>query len=110
MPKFFIPGAKDEAQAEGIYDAVRQFVDVPIEDRRIFSLTYKHRGSIYRAEVGKHHAMNGELVVAILERAEYPHGLFFVCTENRGVLRGEPILVGKHAVTSIADFDNSPPC
>ena len=43
--------------------------------------------------------MNEE-VVAILESYTY-----LVCTYNRGVFRGEPVLVGKEEVKKIINFE-----
>jgi len=42
----------------------------------------------------------GEQLVAILESNAY-----LLCTMNRGVARGEPILVGKSEVVRIEDFN-----
>ena len=53
----------------------------------------------YCVEVGKPDPRNGELVIAILESITY-----LVCTPNRGVLRGMPILIGKSELKDIADF------
>jgi len=40
------------------------------------------------------------MLIAILES-----NTFLLCTPNRGVLRGEPIMVGKREVDYITDFD-----
>lgn len=102
--KFFIPAAKDEKNAEDIWNATKKFAEQnlgwPVTNRRIFSLTYEHEGKVYHSEVGKPDQRIGELVIAILESDTY-----LVCTSNRGVLRGEPILVGKEEVRDIEDFD-----
>ena len=103
MPRFFVPGAINDEQAEKKYDSIKAFVDAPIDDRRIYSLTYLHDGNRYHAEVGLPHLLNGEPVEAILKKREY--GLYYVCTLNRGVARGGPILIGEHDVISAEDFD-----
>ena len=50
-------------------------------------------------EVGKPDPRNGELVVAILESI-----IYLVCTPNRGVLRGMPLLIAESELTDITDF------
>ena len=102
MVKFFIPNAKDETQAEEIYQGIKKFaadqVSAPT-DRRIFRIEYQHDGKPSYAEVGKNDPVTKELVMAILEGVP-----FMVCTPNRGVLRGIPVLVGKDEITDIQDF------
>jgi hypothetical protein len=103
--KFFVPEAENEEQAERVYQSVREFVAeqaMPLDDRRIFSIKYTHDGTQYYAEVGQTHALNGERVIAILKARNY--GLYYVCTPNRGVVRGGPILVGEHHTISTVDF------
>ena len=102
--KLFIPFAEDEEQAARVYDAIRKFAEEStgwqITDRKILSLSYVHDGKEYHAEVGKPEQVTGEVVIAILESNTY-----LVCTPNRGVVRGIPILVGKHEVRSRVDFE-----
>jgi len=50
--------------------------------------------------LGKPDDRVNEEVIAILESYTY-----LVCTHNRGVFRGEPVLVGKEEVTVIIDFE-----
>ena len=52
-----------------------------------------------RLEVEKPNPRNNELVIAILESTTY-----LVCTPNRGVVRGMPILVGQDKVERATDF------
>ena len=103
--KFFIPKAKDDAQAQEVWKSVKKFaeetLDWEVSDRRIFSITYHKHGEDYCVEVGKPDPRNKELVIAILESVTY-----LVCTPNRGVLRGMPILVGGSEVIDITDFPN----
>ena len=102
--KFFIPHAKDNKQAEEVLQNVKKFaketIGWNITNRRIFSLSYTHEGKKYHSEVGKPDDRVGEEVMAILESYTY-----FVCTPNRGVLRGEPVLVGKEEADRIIDFE-----
>lgn len=101
--KFFIPKAKDDAQAQEVWESVKKFaeetLDWDVSDRRIFSIAYQKHGKDYYVEVGKPDPRNGELVIAILESI-----IYLVCTPNRGVLRGIPILVGRSELTEITDF------
>ncbi|MDE0484166.1 MAG: hypothetical protein OXI67_16425 [Candidatus Poribacteria bacterium] len=101
--KFFIPKAKDDAQAEEVWESIKKFAEKNLEwdvsDRRIFSIAYHKHGEDYYVEVGKPDPRNGELVIAILKSNTY-----LVCTPNRGVLRGMPILVGGSELTEAVDF------
>jgi len=102
--KFFIPHAKNKEEETKVYEAIKKFANTTlgwdIVDRRIFSLRYFHDGNEYYAEVGKVEQVEGEEVIAILESVTY-----LICTTNRGVIRGMPILVGKDEAYSVIDFD-----
>ena len=102
--KFFIPYAKDKKQAEEVLQGIKKFaketIGWDITDRRIFSLNYTHEGRKYHSEVGKTDDRVGEKVIAILESNTY-----LVCTQNRGVVRGGPVLVGKMEATRVIDFE-----
>lgn len=104
--KFFVFAAKDSAEAESVYKGIKKFVSEqsPYEliDRRIFSIDFKHDGVLYHSEVGKDDPRVKEPVVAILEST----GLFYVCTPNRGVARGEPVFVGTNEIIKIIDFES----
>lgn len=102
--KFFIPHAKSKKQGKTVHESVKKFAKEQlgwdITNRRIFSIRYKHKNKDYYAEVGKREQRAGEEVIAILESETY-----LVCTPNRGVARGLPILVGKNEARSVVDFD-----
>ena len=106
--KFFIPHAKDKKQAEKVLQGIIKFAKEnfkgsawrDITNRRIFSLSYTHEGKKYHSEVGKLDDRVNEEVIAILESYTY-----FVCTPNRGVIRGTPVLVGKEEAKEIIDFE-----
>jgi len=105
--KFFVPSAQDEKAAEEIYEATKKFATEncgQLTDRRIQSIGFRDKGRFVSAEVGKIEPIAGETVVAILEQSGT--GPYLVCTPNRGVIRGMPILVGKQEISSIADFDD----
>ena len=103
--KFFVPGVKDEAQAQYIWEGTKKFAEETllwkVTDRRIFSISYIDNRRNVTAEVGKPAPETGETVFVILESTTY-----LVCTANRGVRRGMPLLVGKHEVYAITDFEH----
>ena len=102
--QFFVPAAKDAEEAEQVWSATKKFAEEnlgwPVTDRRIFSLTYEQGGKEFHCEVGQPDPRNGEVVLIILESTTY-----LVCTANRGVIRGEPILVGAEDARRIEDFE-----
>lgn len=103
--KFFIPAADNAEQTTRVYAAIRTFVAGnmgPLSPRRVYRLSYKHNGKLLTAEVGKPDPLVGELIVAIF--ASDRHDLYYLCTENRGVVRGDPILAGASNAVS-EDFD-----
>lgn len=122
--QFFIPYVDDTDEAEKVWQAVKSFAETqgfgPVTDTRIFRLEYVHNSKEMEAEVGQPHPYGhpltweyvpdygdpkaGEWVVAILEREGGP---YLVCTHNRGVVRGEPILVG--GVKEVVYFEGYEP-
>ncbi len=102
--QFYIPNVTDPRKAEEIYQATRKFAAETtgwrIEQRRIRSIKFRDHGKMVVATVGKLEPMEGALVIAILESTTY-----LICTPNRGVLRGSPMMVGKDEVTDFEDFD-----
>jgi len=102
--KFFIPAEDNPEKAEGLYQAIKKFAQQnmawEITDRRIRSIRYRHERKDLVATVGEPEPRTGEPVIAILESTT-----FLVCTPNRGVLRGMPIMVGKHEVFTSEDFE-----
>jgi len=101
--KFFVPEAENETEALSVWKATRKFAEETlgweVSERRIFRISYRHDGKAYSVEVGKPDPRIGEVVLVILESNTY-----LVCTPNRGVLRGMPILVGRNEVERTADF------
>ena len=106
MPRFFVPAADSDAQAEYFLQATRQHVQEQlghrIGDRRIFRLRYGREGRDYVVEVGKVDSRVHEVVIAILEAPD--DDLYLVCTASRGVLRGGPMLVGRSEARDVANF------
>lgn len=121
IPDFFIPYISDRVYSEEVWAGTKKFMEDEHHwrptNRRIFRLDYVHDGKHELAEVGVSHPYGwlpdweyprdphaeGEHVVAIFETEE--GGPYLVCTENRGVVRGEPILVGLGEVYNVTYFD-----
>ena len=117
---FFIPAAKDETQAEEVYESIKRFAKQTtgwdITRRRIFALMYRHDGQLYDVEVGKPDPRVSEVVVAILESVKtlesvaedrersftLPSTPYLICT-----LRGDPIMVGKDEVLYEREFESA---
>ena len=106
VPGFFVPDAEGEEQALNIYGAIREFVaeqmDTQLSDRRVFELGYTHDRIHYTATVGDTQSLDDGPVIAIL--FDPARELYYVCTTNRGVVRGAPILVGVNLVHRSIDF------
>lgn len=101
--KFFVPHTIDNERAEDAYNNIVKRNDNylgKILEKRIYSITYKHNGKKYHSCVGEMHEIINEPILAILES-----NIFLVCTPNRGVFRGEPILVGHDEIISVEEFD-----
>jgi hypothetical protein len=97
--KFFLPHAKDFVQAEETYQAIKKNVEgdtFPTERKRYYEIFYRHNGQDMHARVGENDPLEREPVIAIF-RAKHSGGPFMVCTPNRGVVRGEPILASGDA-------------
>lgn len=105
--KFFIPFAENEEHEKSVYEAIQKFLSQGLgavfTDQKILSVDYSHDGKEYHAEVGQPHELNNELVFAILYDQAF--SIYHVCTPNRGVARGMSILVGKHSVRKVVNFD-----
>ena len=92
VPPFFIPHANGVEQTDQVYNGIVAFHQLQ-NPARYYSLSYRHNGLAEVARVGEPHRINGEVVVAIL-RNQDDASPYLICTANRGVLRGEPILAG----------------
>ena len=102
--KFFIPTVQDDRKAEDVYQAIVKFAKYTmgweISNRRIRSIAFRDKGKLVRAIVGEADPAEGESVIAILDSNTY-----LVCTSNRGVVKGMPIMVGKYEVFDSEDFE-----
>jgi len=103
--KFFVPYVKDKKQEINFYDAIKKFAKETmgrdIKDRKIYHIKWRHGREDHEAKVGEIQTRQNEPVMAILESKD----IFFVCTPNRGAVRGMPILVGRKEIISVTDFD-----
>lgn len=107
--KFFIPAAKDDANAEEIYESIRKFnseqMNATLSPRRIYRVRGIHNGQEFTATVGEPFERYGEVVIAIL--VDTSRKLYLICTPDRGVLRGEPYLSGSNEIRDldVEDFE-----
>src|SRR5258707_9114019 len=109
--KFFLPAANDAAQAEQNYEGIRKFnadqMGAMLSPRRIYKVGGVHNGKRFEATVGHPFESLGEPVVAIL--LDTSRKCYFICTPNRGVLRGMPYLSGSNEIDSVEDFEATEP-
>lgn len=105
--QFFVPAARSAEEALKVYEATSQFAEEQLGRKtrlkRIERICFDHDGQTWEAVVGERFAEINELVIAIFEMDQ----LFIVCTPNRGVLRGEPYLVGKDSTRHYAEFSKA---
>ncbi len=107
--RFFIPDAKDEVEAESLYQAIRGFVAREMHeeptDRRIYSITHVHDGVRHVATVGERFdLLMNETVVAIMEGRR----AWYVFTLEGGIAHRLPYIVGPAKVCHIEDFEKHP--
>lgn len=104
--KFFVPHADSDEEAESVRKSVRTFLESqgsPTCEDRIQRIKFHHNGKPYDLSVGDIHPDLNEPVLFIF-RANHP-SLYYACTPNRGVVRGEPYLIGDHEGTHAFLFD-----
>jgi hypothetical protein len=109
--KFFIPYADSEQQAANVFNSTKEFAEQQtgfcVSDRKIFSISYRHDGKDYHAEVGQIHGrINEEIIVNLESRTGMQTVVYLVCSPNRCVLRGSPMLVGENEVKEVIYFEN----
>jgi hypothetical protein len=105
--KFFIPDAKDAAEAESVYEGIRKFnseqIGASLSARRIYSVHGTHNSKRFTATVGQSFERLGEVVIAIL--LDEARKCYLICTPNRGVLRDMPYLSGSSEIDFAEDFE-----
>lgn len=102
--KFFIPHTK-KAETEGAYqgmaEALKNQFRMPIDERRIFSLSYINSRKKWHAQVGQMEEQEGRYkILAIFESKPY-----IVVTQAKNGDQGLTILVDKTEVTAVEEFD-----
>ena len=103
--RFFVPGCdEDQVKSAEVWESVQRFAEQTlgwaVSSRKIYKLDYIHDQKTRLDRVGSLASGNREEVIAILESNAY-----LVCTANRGVLRGMPMLVGTDEVIRAEDFE-----
>src|SRR5690554_3897365 len=97
--KFFIPTIDSEKAEDFLENTIIRFIESQgynvLREKKIYSIIFQHKGETLVDMVGQISKSNNEPVFAILETKEF----YLVCTTNRGVLRGEPMLTGKNDST-----------
>ncbi|MGV3559020.1 hypothetical protein [Larkinella arboricola] len=104
--KFFVPATKNPEEAEKVYGILRKSMlkhRYETTDQRIYSITFDDNGFSLTETVGKPSETSGETIVAIFQSGD----LYLICTNNRGVLRGMPMIAGEWAVTNVELFENA---
>lgn len=101
---FFVPGIEDKETAEAIYAGTRKNLHgESVPDRRIQRLDYEHNARKLRAEVGERDQRGEGTVMAIFGPSSL-RNLYYVTTLDRGMLRGDPIMVGMDEVREVYEF------
>ncbi len=105
--KFFYPFTRDIAEAQHVYMSLKRSLadeqSEALSERKIYSLRYTHNGKRYYAQVGRLHAANREVVLAILY--DPLRDLYLICTPNRGANGKNPMLVGGSGVKAVVSFE-----
>lgn len=104
---FFLPAAADPEVAEEFLCAVKSFTEDAtgwtVLPGRACSIEYWEEGDLKRVTVGN--LYEGETVECILNSDR----LMLVCTANRGIGWGAPIIVDKVAVATVRWFNGYSP-
>jgi len=106
--KFFVPGARDQAEADGIWQAVAQYNRTPHEtpfNARVQAVAFSLNGTQYTVAVGEpapdYFGAKAGTIVAILDNGSG----FLICATHRGAVNGSPVLVGDNLNPTVAYFD-----
>jgi len=101
--RFFIPNISDVEKAEDFYNKVRDFTvrscGFNVSQQRIYKISFRNGLDENLVEVGKADPFTGNLVFIIFDATAY-----LVCTLDRGIRSGPPLLVGKSDVLSVEVF------
>ncbi|MBN1186821.1 MAG: hypothetical protein JXB49_31375 [Bacteroidales bacterium] len=103
--KFFLPYIPDSKQAEVTYIEIKTRVSeqmhANITTRRIFSIDYERDQKKYHIEIGQIIKDVKEIAFTIFECAN----MYYVCTSNRGVVRGMPLIIDNYEIRLVTDFE-----
>jgi hypothetical protein len=101
---FFIPTIPQNDVEDFFKNSIVKFIESfgynVLVDKRIYSITFSHNGKSITEKVGQISPSNREPIFVILETDK----LYLTCTRNRGVLGGEPMIIGKQDVENIEYF------
>ncbi len=106
---FFVPGVKDAAAAEDVWQGMRAAAGFATTDRRVQRLQYNNRRGVFTSEVGylENDDVYDWLTTAIFEPADLaaPWMISIMRISGRQpVWRNPPILVGRSDVLEVTDF------
>lgn len=107
---FFVPEADDEAEAEEVWHATKNWVEKKrdqVTERRIYSIEYADPDTqrTHAVAVGDDVPGVGEPAQVILESATGTVDVYYLCSPNRGVLGGSPVMVEKQHVQRVEEFE-----
>ncbi|TYT60861.1 hypothetical protein [Natrialba swarupiae] len=111
MPEFFIPHAEDADEAEEVFEATAKFVEKQRgevkREPRIYSVKYYDGDTdqTYEVSVGGNVPKVGEPAISIYESASDSFDVYYICTLNRAVAQGVPVMIGKNNVKRVEYFD-----
>lgn len=104
--KFFVPGARDEAQTERIWAGVRRWLaqlGLATTRRRIRALAYEIDGKDHFLAVGGETPDGEDFAMVILESSDLD--IYYVCTPTRGMLDDIPYPLALDERWRVIDFD-----
>jgi hypothetical protein len=109
VTRFWVPAAGSDSAAEEVWQATltfqrQQAPNWVFDQTRWESLRWVHEGKKYATAVGEREPYTGETTLVILRS-----NTFCVCTANRGVLRGGPVLIGLEEVLEAVPFEDHAP-
>ena len=76
------------------------------DGHRYYEIRYRHNGRDVVARVGENDPLEHAPVIAIF-RAAHRSGPFLICTPNRGVVRGDPIMADGSDRTYAIKFEDT---
>ncbi len=101
---FYVPGAPTAAEGESIYVGICRYngKNPSPQTDRVEGVRWRHEDHEHMAKVGRRldGYKDGEIVIAILESS----GDYLVCTQNNGVLTGEPIKAPRADIVQVWKF------